>query len=78
MLTISGVKHWLWRAVDQIRIVLDILVQSRPDTQAAKRFLRNLLKRQCQAPCVMATAKLAWFRKSYFQETPEIDSASTI
>ena len=28
---IAGKKHWLWRAVDQDGIVLDILVQSRRD-----------------------------------------------
>ena len=39
VLTIAGVKHWLWRAVDQNGMVLDILVQSRRDTQAAKRLL---------------------------------------
>jgi len=26
-LKIAGVKHWLWRAVDQTGIVLDVLVQ---------------------------------------------------
>ncbi len=59
MLTIAGVKHWLWRAVHQTGRVLDILVQNRCDTQAAKRLLRKLLKRQCQAPRVMVTDKLA-------------------
>ena len=34
-------KHWLWRAVDQTGIVLDVLVQRRRDKQAAKRLLRN-------------------------------------
>jgi putative transposase len=29
VLKISGVKHWLWRAVDQTGIVLDVLVQRR-------------------------------------------------
>src|SRR6266478_5160425 len=28
-LKIAGVKHWLWRAVDQTGIVLDVLVQRR-------------------------------------------------
>src|SRR3954447_18440501 len=56
---IAGVKHWLWRAVDQTGIVLDVLVQSRRDKQAAKRLLRKLLKRQCRAPRVMITDKLA-------------------
>ena len=46
---IAVVKHWLWRAVDQTGHVLDTLVQSRRDAQAAKRLLRKLLKRQCRA-----------------------------
>ena len=29
-------KHWLWRAVDQTGVVLDVLVQRRRDKQAAK------------------------------------------
>ena len=45
---IAGVQHWLWRAVDRAGMVLDILVQSRRDKQAAKRLLRKLLKRQCK------------------------------
>ena len=49
VLTIAGVKHWLWRAVDQNGMVLDILVQSRRDTQAASRLLCKLMKRQCRA-----------------------------
>ena len=39
VITIAGKKHWLWRAVDQDGIVLDVLVQSRRDKQAAKRLL---------------------------------------
>jgi hypothetical protein len=46
VLKIAGVKHWLWRAVDQTGIVLDVLVQRRRDKQAAKRLLRKLLKKQ--------------------------------
>lgn len=46
VLTIAGVKHWPWRAVDQTGMVLDILVQGRRDTQAAKRLPCKLLKRQ--------------------------------
>jgi len=59
VLTIAGVKHWLWRAVDQSGMVLDILVQSRRDTRVAKRLMRKLLERQCRAPRVMVTDKLA-------------------
>jgi putative transposase len=45
-LTIRGQRHSLWRAVDQDGNVLDILVQSRRNTKAAKRFFRKLLKGQ--------------------------------
>jgi len=61
VLTIAGVKHWLWRAVDQNGMVLDILVQSRRNTRAAKRLLRKLLKRQCRAARVMVT-DLIWLQ----------------
>jgi putative transposase len=43
-LKINGVLHYLWRAVDQHGTVLDILVTSRRDKHAAKRFFRKLLK----------------------------------
>ena len=50
VITISGVKHWLWRTADQNGMVLDGLVQSRRNTWAAKRLPCKLLKRQCRAP----------------------------
>src|SRR5262252_6396701 len=53
VLKIAGVKHWLWRAVDQTGIVLDVLVQRRRDKHAAKRLLRKLLKKQMRPPRVM-------------------------
>ena len=59
VITIAGRKHWLWRAVDQHGLVLDILVQSRRNATAAKRLLRKLLKKQGIAPRVMITDKLA-------------------
>ena len=43
-------KHWLWRAVDQDGFVLDILVQSRRDKEAAKRLFRKLLKKAGSSP----------------------------
>jgi DNA-binding FrmR family transcriptional regulator len=45
-LKINGRIHYLWRAVDQDGEVLDILVQSRRDKKAAKKFFRKLLKDQ--------------------------------
>ena len=44
---IRGELLYLWRAVDQDGIVLDILVQRRRDAEAAKRFFKRLLKGLC-------------------------------
>ena len=41
---INGELHYLWRAVDQHGVVLDILVQDRRNATAAKRFFKRLLK----------------------------------
>ena len=40
---INGALHYLWRAVDQQGVVLDILVQEKRDGTAAKSFFRRLL-----------------------------------
>ena len=42
---INGRKHWLWRAIDANGDVLDILIQSKRDKAAAKRFFRKLFKK---------------------------------
>ena len=41
---INGITHYLWRAVDQHGNVLDVLVQSRRNTKAVKRFFRKVLR----------------------------------
>ena len=43
-LRLNGVQHYLWRAVDQHGVVLDILVQEKRDGIAAKRFFKRLLQ----------------------------------
>src|SRR3954464_823502 len=70
---IAGQKHWLWRAVDQDGVVLDVLVQSRRDKQAAKRLLRKLLKRQCRTPRVMVTDKLPSYGAAKREILPGIE-----
>jgi len=67
-LTIHGERHYLWRAVDQDGNVLDILVQSRRNKQAAKRFFRKLRVRLQYVPRVIITDKL----KSYAAAKREI------
>jgi len=73
VLTIAGVKHWLWRAVDQSGMVLDTLVRSRRDTQAAKRLPRKLMKRQCRPPRVMITDKLASYGAARREVMPLVE-----
>jgi putative transposase len=58
-LKINGKLYYLWRAVDQHRNVLDILVQSRRNKQAARKFFRKLLKGCQYVPRVLITDKLA-------------------
>jgi putative transposase len=72
-LMIGGTKHWLWRAVDQDGVVLDVLVQSRRDKKAAKRLLRKLLKKQCRAPRVMVTDKLASYGAAKGEVMPSVE-----
>jgi len=54
-------------------MVLDILVQSRRDTQAAKRLMRKLLKRQCRALRVMVTDKLASYGAAKRAVMPSVE-----
>ena len=68
-ISIAGKKHWLWRAVP----VLDILVQGRRNAKAAKRLLRKLLKKQGTAPRVMITDKLASYAAAKRMVMPGIE-----
>lgn len=43
MVPINGAKHWLWCAVDANCDTLDILVQTRRNAKAAKRFPAGLI-----------------------------------
>jgi putative transposase len=67
-LTMHGERHYSWRAVDQDDNVLDILVQSRRNKHAAKKFFRKLLKGLRYVPRVIITDKL----KSYGAAKREI------
>src|SRR5512134_1340588 len=73
VITIAGKKHWLWRAVDQDGIVLDVLVQSRRDKRAAKRLLLKLLRRQGQPPRVLITDKLASYPAAKQELLPGVE-----
>jgi putative transposase len=76
VVTISGKKHWLWRAVDQDGYVLDEIVQSRRDTKAAKRLLKRLLRKQGCPPRRMITDKLGSYAAAQRQIMPKVEHRS--
>jgi putative transposase len=76
VVTVSGQKHWLWRAVDQDGYVLDEIVQDRRDTKAAKRLLKRLLRKQGCPPRRMITDKLGSYAAARRQIMPEVDHRS--
>lgn len=53
--SIGGRRMYLWRAVDDEGEVLDLVVQTRRDTEAALKLLRRLLRNQPVAPEVIVT-----------------------
>jgi len=75
VISIRGQKHWLWRAVDAKGDVLEILVQSRRNAQAAKRFLTKLMKRW-GLPRVLVTDKLRSYGAAIRDLCPSVDHRS--
>jgi putative transposase len=72
VIPIGGRKVWLWRAIDSNGDVLDVLVQSRRNTRAAKRFFRKLFK-QYGRPRVVITDKLGSYNAALKCLAPSID-----
>ena len=72
-LRIRGELHYLWRAVDQDGVVLDILVQSRRNAKAAKRFFKKLLRGLQYAPWVIVTDKLKSYGVAKREVLPHVE-----
>jgi putative transposase len=72
-IAINGVQHYLWRAVDQQGNVLDILVQSRRNKAAAKKFFRRLLKDLQYVARVLITDKLASYGAAKREALPSVE-----
>ena len=72
-LKINGKLHYLWRAVDQHGNVLDILVQSRRNKAAAKKFFRKLLKGCHYVPRVLITDKLGSYAAAKKEILPSVE-----
>ncbi|WP_406723494.1 IS6 family transposase [Streptomyces sp. GD-15H] len=70
---INGERKYLWRAVDANGAVLDILVQNRRDTAAAKRFFRTLLKTTRTVPRVVVTDKLRSYGAAHREVMPSVE-----
>jgi len=72
-LKINGRLHYLWRAVDQDSVVLDILVQKHRDKKAAKKFFRKLLKGLRYVPRVITTDKLRSYSAAKAEVLPGVE-----
>ena len=70
---IQGELHYLWRAVDQHGVVLDILVQSRRNAGTAKRFFRRRLKGLQYVPRVLITDKLGSYGVAKRELLPDVE-----
>jgi DDE superfamily endonuclease len=70
---IQGVQLYLWRAVDQDAVLLDILVQERQDGKAAKRSFRRLLRGLHYVPWVIVTDKPRSYGVATRQLLPEVE-----
>ena len=73
---INGERKYLWRAVDADGMVLDILVQNRWDTAAARRFFRTLLRKTCSVPGVVITDKLRSYSAAHHKVMPSVEHRS--
>ena len=71
-ISIRGKKHWLWRAIDTEGNVLDILVQTRRNANAAKRFLQRL-NTQFGEPRIVIPDKLRSYVKPIKTLAPDAD-----
>ena len=72
MITNRGKKHWLSRAIDARGDVLDILVQTRRNAKAARRFFQRLVARSGE-PRVVITDKLRSYIKPIKTLAPDAD-----
>src|SRR3954454_3736916 len=73
VLKIKGKLCYLWRAVDQTGVILDILVQSRRNTKAANRFFKKLLKGLEYVPRVIITDKLRCYGAAKKELLPRVE-----
>lgn len=76
VISLAGRKHRLWRAVDQNGYVLDEIVQSRRNTNAAKRLLTLLLQKKGTKPKRIITDKRRSYGAARAQLMPGVEHRS--
>ncbi|CAN7671895.1 IS6 family transposase [Phyllobacterium sp. LjRoot231] len=76
VISISGKRHYLWRAIDQDGYILDEIVQNRRNTKAARRLLIRLLKKQGLPPKRIITDKLRSYGAAKRQIMPAVEHRS--
>ena len=69
---IKGKQHYLWRAVDQDREVVDVFVQSRRNGAAARQFFKRLLRSNGGPPRSIVTDKLASYKLAQRELMPTV------
>jgi putative transposase len=72
VITINGLKCYLWRAVDQEGYVLDEIVQVCRNTNAAQKLLKSLLRKQGCPPKRMITDKLGSYAAAKQKLMPKV------
>jgi putative transposase len=68
---IQGRQQYLWRAVDQDGEVVDVFLQNRRDSKAAKRFFKRLLNRQQGELRKIVTDKLRSYGVAHRELIPD-------
>lgn len=75
VITIRGKKHWLWRGIGAKGDVLDILIQTRRNGKAVKRFFKRLVTKFGE-PRVVITDKLRSYVKPIKALVPDADHSA--
>jgi putative transposase len=74
---IQGKVMWLWRAVDEHGFVLEILLQDKRDTGAAKRFFERLMEDRTVVPEKIVTDQLGSY-KAALKEIPALEGVKHV
>jgi len=64
--------HYLWRAVDQDCDVIEVFLQKRRDSQAAKRFFKRLISSNKGRPRKIVTDKLGSYGVAHKEVMPDV------